>query len=29
MNQWIGIGLFFIVWLVLTQWLLPKLGIPT
>ncbi len=29
MNHWIGIGLFFVVWLVLTQWLLPKLGIPT
>jgi hypothetical protein len=29
MNQWLGLVLFVIVWLVLTQWLLPKLGIPT
>jgi len=29
MNQWIGFALLLIVWLVLTQWLLPKLGIPT
>jgi hypothetical protein len=29
MNQWIILGLFLVIWLVLTQWLLPKLGIPT
>ncbi len=29
MNQWLGLLLFLVVWLVLTQWLLPKLGIPT
>jgi hypothetical protein len=29
MNQWLGLALFIVVWLVLTQWLLPKLGIPT
>ena len=29
MNQWIGIIVVLAVWLVLTQWLLPKLGIPT
>jgi hypothetical protein len=29
MNQFLGLVLFAIVWLVLTQWLLPKLGVPT
>jgi len=29
MNQWLGVVLFIVAWLVLTQWLLPKLGIPT
>jgi len=29
MNQWLGLALFVIVWLVLTRWLLPKLGVPT
>jgi len=29
MNQWLGLAIFLIVWLVLTQWLLPKLGVPT
>lgn len=29
MNQWLGLVAFVIVWLVLTQWLLPKLGVPT
>jgi hypothetical protein len=29
MNQWLGLVLFIVAWLVLTQWLLPKLGIPT
>jgi hypothetical protein len=29
MNHWIGIAIFLVVWLVLTQWLLPKLGVPT
>jgi len=29
MNQWLGLVLFVVVWLVLTQWLLPKLGVPT
>lgn len=29
MNQWLGLVLFLVVWLVLTQWLLPKLGVPT
>ena len=29
MNQWIGLALFLVIWLVLTQWLLPKLGVPT
>lgn len=29
MNQWLGFVLFLVVWLVLTQWLLPKLGVPT
>jgi len=29
MSQWLGVVLFLVVWLVLTQWLLPKLGVPT
>jgi hypothetical protein len=29
MNQRLGLALFIVAWLVLTQWLLPKLGIPT
>jgi hypothetical protein len=29
MNQWLGLLLFVVAWLVLTQWLLPKLGVPT
>jgi hypothetical protein len=29
MNQLLGLFLFIVAWLVLTQWLLPKLGIPT
>ena len=29
MNPFLGLVLFAIVWLVLTQWLLPKLGVPT
>ena len=29
MNQWVGLALFIVIWIVLTQWLLPKLGIPT
>ena len=29
MNPFLGLVLFIVVWLVLTQWLLPKLGVPT
>ena len=29
MNQWIGLALFLVAWLGLTQWLLPKLGVLT
>ncbi len=29
MNQWILLVLLVAIWLVLTQWLLPKLGVPT
>ena len=29
MPQWLWLLLFVAVWLVLTQWLLPKLGVPT
>jgi hypothetical protein len=29
MNQWLGLALVVIVWLVLTRWVLPKLGVPT
>lgn len=29
MNQWLGFVLLLVAWLVLTQWLLPKLGVPT
>jgi hypothetical protein len=28
-NQLLGLALFIVAWLVLTQWLLPKLGVPT
>jgi hypothetical protein len=29
MNNWLVIVLAIVAWLVLTQWLLPKLGVPT
>jgi hypothetical protein len=29
MRDWIAIPLFLIGYLALTQWLLPKLGVPT
>lgn len=29
MNPFFGLVLFIVAWLVLTQWLLPKLGVPT
>jgi hypothetical protein len=29
MNDWLFIVLFFIGWIVLQRWLLPKLGVPT
>jgi hypothetical protein len=29
MDHWLGLVLFLVAWLVLTQWLLPKLGVPT
>jgi hypothetical protein len=29
MRQLVIIGLFVVAYLVLTQWLLPKLGVPT
>jgi len=29
MNQWLGLALLIAAWLVLTQWILPKLGVPT
>jgi hypothetical protein len=29
MNQWLGLALLIVAWLALTQWLLPKLGVPT
>jgi hypothetical protein len=29
MNHWLVIVLAIVAWLVLTQWLLPKLGVPT
>lgn len=29
MQDWLYIILFVVGWLVLTQWLLPKLGVPT
>jgi len=29
MNQWLGLALFIVAWLLLTQWILPKLGVPT
>jgi len=29
MPGWLAVLLFFVAWLVLTQWVLPKLGVPT
>jgi hypothetical protein len=29
MPDWVWIAVFFVVYLFLTQWLLPKLGVPT
>jgi hypothetical protein len=29
MSNWLIIVLALVAWLVLTQWLLPKLGVPT
>jgi hypothetical protein len=29
MNNWLAIVLIVVAWLVLTRWLLPKLGVPT
>jgi len=29
MGQFLGLVLFVVAWLVLTQWLLPKLGVLT
>ena len=29
MPDWIGVVAFLVGYLVLTQWLLPKLGVPT
>ncbi len=29
MRNFLTIALFFVAWLVLTQWLLPRLGVPT
>ena len=29
MPDWVWLIVFFAVWLLLTQWLLPKLGVPT
>ncbi len=29
MQDWLYIILFVVGWLLLTQWLLPKLGVPT
>jgi len=29
MPNWLALVAFFVVYLVLTQWLLPKLGVPT
>ena len=29
MGEWLWLIAFFVAYLVLTQWLLPKLGVPT
>lgn len=29
MSDWLWIGLAIVAYIVLTQWLLPKLGVPT
>jgi hypothetical protein len=29
MADWVWIAAFFVAYIVLTQWLLPKLGVPT
>lgn len=29
MPDWLWMVIFFVAWLLLTQWLLPKFGVPT
>jgi len=29
METWIGFLIFFVVWIALQTWLLPRLGVPT
>lgn len=29
MESWLGFAVFFVVWMVLQTWVLPKLGVPT
>jgi len=29
METWIGFVLFFVVWIALQAWILPRLGVPT
>jgi hypothetical protein len=29
MDNWIAFGLFFVVWIALQTWVLPRLGVPT
>ena len=29
MPDWVWIAAFFVAYIVLTQWLLPKMGVPT
>jgi len=29
METWIGFLIFFVIWIALQTWLLPRLGVPT
>jgi hypothetical protein len=29
MPEWLTVIVFFVVWIVISRWVLPKLGVPT
>lgn len=29
MPEWLTVIVFFVVWIVISKWVLPKLGVPT